>query len=236
MAQRKNGDAGEVDAESRNGGIAGEGRRYRLRLAKQLAVQKHVHAVKAAGDISEKRRLLREFAFYPGHDRRKESSAYHKVHRDMTVTKNLPCMVCGVSFQTLADPKQNPYGADQMETHHHIVEWALANAVDVGRFNKILRPNLAFRHPEKPEYKTDMNAQQVRDWVDHSPDNLWVLCNVHHRAKYFGIHEITYPIWCPMDLLIPDFENYVKHALEKAAAEEKAQKAATSKKVAPRNA
>jgi hypothetical protein len=30
-------------------------------------------------------------------------------------------------------------------------------------------------------------------------DNLWVLCDVHHRAKFLGIHEITYPIWCPMD-------------------------------------
>lgn len=46
--------------------------------------------------------------------------------------------------------------------------------------------------------------------MDHSPDNLWVLCNVHHRAKYLGIHEITYPIWSPMDLLRPDFEAWVE--------------------------
>jgi hypothetical protein len=37
--------------------------------------------------------------------------------------------------------------------------------------------------------------------VDHSPDNLWVLCDVHHRHKFVGIHAITYPIWGPQDLV-----------------------------------
>ena len=29
---------------------------------------------------------------------------------------------------------------------------------------------------------------------DHGEDNLWVLRDVHHRAKFFGIHEVTFPI------------------------------------------
>jgi hypothetical protein len=59
-------------------------------------------------------------------------------------------------------------------------------------------------------YKREMTPEEISDWVDHSEDNLWVLCDVHHRAKFFGIHEINYPIWCPQDLLKSDFAAYVK--------------------------
>jgi hypothetical protein len=65
----------------------------------------------------------------------------------------------------------------------------------------------------------------VAAWVDHSEDNLWVLCDVHHRAKFFGIHEITFPIWGPMDLLRPDFEAYVKGQIADAKAGKKPKKA-----------
>jgi hypothetical protein len=84
-----------------------------------------------------------------------------------------------------------------------------------------MRPNLAHKHPDNPDYKSTMTEQQILDWVDHSSDNLWVLCDVHHRAKYFGIHEITYPIWCPMDMLEPHFDAYVHTELKKEAAKDK---------------
>jgi hypothetical protein len=105
-----------------------------------------------------------------------------------------------------------------METHHHVIEWALANAISADKFNATLLPNLRQRHKDKPEYQNDFTDKQVADWVDHSEDNLWVLCDVHHRAKYFGIHEITFPIWGPMDLLKPDFEAYVKEQIAQAKA------------------
>lgn len=162
-------------------------------------------------DIHENRRQLDERAFYPAHDVRKESSAYAEVHKQLCITDDLPCLVCGVRHSTLGDPEKNRYAAKAMETHHHIIEWALANAIDVGHFNNALRPNLAHRHKDEPMYQTEMTAGQIHDWVDHSPHNLWVLCDVHHRHKFLGIHEISYPIWCPQDLLRPDFENYVKN-------------------------
>jgi len=180
------------------------------RLKDQTKVQTHVNRVKAAKTLTLKRRALDEMAFYPAHDKRTESPEYHKVHVDLTVTRDLPCLVCGVRKSTLDDPGENPYGAKQMETHHHMIEWALANAVDVAKFNKIVRPHLALRHPQVRDYRQDMSVDQVKAWVDHSPDNLWVLCDVHHRAKFLGIHEITYPIWCPMDLMMDDFEAYVR--------------------------
>jgi hypothetical protein len=191
------------------------------RLGDQSPVQFHAERLKAAPTIHAKQRLLSEIAFYPKHAKRTESPKYKIVHNDMVRTKDLPCLVCGVQNSTLKDPKKNTYGARQMETHHHVVEWALANAIDVGKFNRILRPNLAHKHPDNADYKSAMSQQQILDWVDHSSDNLWVLCDVHHRAKYFGIHEITYPIWCPMDMLEPHFDNFVRTELKKEAAKDK---------------
>lgn len=203
------------------------------RLEDQRTVQAHAERLKKIPTVNMKQRLLSEIAFYPKHAKRTETPEYKKVHKDLVVAKDLPCLVCGVQNSTLKNPKRNTYGAKQMETHHHVVEWALANAVDVGKFNRILRPNLAHRHPTNPDYQKPMTQQQVIDWVDHSSDNLWVLCDVHHRAKYFGIHEITHPIWCPMDLLEPDFDDYVRTELKKAtAAGKKAPKKTGAKKTA----
>jgi len=196
------------------------------RLTDQRHTQTQVERLKAAPTINKKQRLLDEIAFYPKHAKRTETKDYIAIHKEMVVKRDLPCLVCGVKNSTLKDPKQNTYGAKQMETHHHVVEWALANAIDPNRFNTILRPNLAFRHGDNALYRQNMSEQEIKDWVDHSPDNLWVLCDVHHRAKYFGIHEITYPIWCPMDLLKPDFEDYVHQELSREAAVGKAKKGA----------
>lgn len=158
---------------------------------------------------------IEELQFYPEHDKRRETPEYKKIHKKLVFDLDLPCLVCGVRNSTLSDPKENPYGARQMETHHHIVEWALQNAIGVDKFNKTLLPHLAHRHPHKSEYKHSFTLEQIRAWVDHSEDNLWVLCNVHHRAKYLGIHEITYPIWSPMDLLRDDFETWVEDEINK---------------------
>jgi hypothetical protein len=165
--------------------------------------------------IHENPRALKERAFYPAHDKRLETPAYKQAHDHLTRTLDLPCLVCGVKNSTLKDKTQNRYGAKQMETHHHVIEWALANAIDPAKFNKIILPHLKVRHPQNPLYaKAALTAQDVSDWVDHSEDNLWVLCDVHHRAAYLGIHEITYPIWCPMDLLRDDFEEYVRQQIQ----------------------
>jgi hypothetical protein len=157
-----------------------------------------------------------ELQFYPAHDQRQETPEYAKAHRHMTIDLDLPCLVCGVKHSTLSNPAENRYGAKQMETHHHIIEWALQNAIDVDKFNKAIRPALAHKHPNDPtwHYETDFDAVTVTAWVDHSEHNLWVLCDVHHRAKYLGIHEITYPIWGPMDLLRPDFETWARNEID----------------------
>jgi hypothetical protein len=180
-----------------------------VRLSQQLAdykvVKQHVQM-----------HTIDELQFYPTHDKRRETREYQAIHEKMVKEKDLPCLVCGVKYSTLHDPKENPYGATQIETHHHIVEWALQDAIDVGKFNKTLRPHLAYRHPNDPvwKYETLFDEKKVRDWVDHSEHNLWVLCNIHHRAQFLGIHEVTYPIWSPMNLLRDDFEEWARKEME----------------------
>jgi len=164
-------------------------------------------------------RMLDERAFYPPHDRRTESPAYAKVHHQMTVVDDKHCLVCGVQHSTLGDIKGNPFGAVQMETHHHVVEWALANAIDEAKFNQHILPGLAraaAARTKDPGYAKvsdlykefdaiyasgHMTLDQIKAWVDHGADNLWVLCDIHHRHKFVGIHAITYPIWGPQDVV-----------------------------------
>ncbi len=195
-------------------------------MVQRLKDQRTVY--RKAQEIHENPRTLKELAFYPAHDKRLETPEYKKAHDHLTKALDLPCLVCGVRNSTLKDKAQNPYGARQMETHHHLVEWSLANAIDPGKFNRIVLPHLKARHPHNPLYaKKALTAEDIAGWVDHSEDNLWVLCDVHHRAPYLGIHEITYPIWCPMDLLLDDFETYVRQQI----AEQKATGRNTAGKV-----
>jgi hypothetical protein len=188
------------------------------RLRDQLKVQKQVNR------IHKDPRLLKEIAFYPEHDKRRETKEYKTVHKKLTQELDLPCLICGIRNSTLKDKQKNSYGARQMETHHHIIEWALDNAVSVEKFNSALLPNLRHRHPGNPQYEKEFTQEDIRNWVDHSQDNLWVLCDVHHRAKYFGIHEITDPIWGPQGLLRDDFEEYVRKEIAAVESKERPKK------------
>lgn len=165
--------------------------------------------------IHELHRRLHERAFYPHHGKRRETAAYRRVREILIVEKNLPCLVCGVTNADLAERRsdKNPYGARAMETHHHVVEWALADAVDVGKFNERIVRHLRQRPHSDPIYRRDFTCKQVRDWIDHHPDNLWVLCDVHHRHKWVGVHAVSGPIWGPQDLLKLRFRQSVTRAL-----------------------
>ena len=169
-------------------------------MARKTSAQKaDISKVHAVG------RLLREIVNYPGHAARRSSPEYVKAHNYLVKKLDLPCLACGVRNSTLKDPTQNRLGAKQMETHHHIIEWALANAIDLDKFNQRVVGQLRAKRHHDPVYDKDFTQTQLLEWIDHHQDNLWVLCNVHHRQALLGIHEITFPIWGPQDLVRDDF-------------------------------
>jgi hypothetical protein len=149
--------------------------------------------------------MLKEQVFYPPHEPRTESKAYAAIHRHLVRELDLPCIACGVRNSTLGDPAKNPAKARAMETHHHVIEWALMNAIDLQKFNERIVALHRAQDPNSPKYNHDFTEQEMKDWVDHDPDNLWVVCDVHHRHELVGIHSITYPIWGPQDLIRPDY-------------------------------
>lgn len=146
------------------------------------------------------KRMLQEDVFYPPHSPRTESPAYEKAHRHLTEELDLPCIVCGVKNSTLNDPVQNWVNAKAIETHHHNIEWALQNSIDLAKFNLRIIARLKVTNPTK--YVRDLTQQEMLDWIDHDPDNLWVVCDVHHRHSLVGIHSVTFPVWNAQDLII----------------------------------
>ncbi len=148
------------------------------------------------------KRLLQEDVFYPPHSPRTESSGYAKIHKYLTHELDLPCIVCGVRNSTLNDTKENWAAAKAIETHHHVLEWALQNAIDLAKFNARIIAWHRAKDPTNPKYVVDFTQQQMLDWIDHDPDNLWVICDVHHRHSLVGIHSVTGPIWGAQDLII----------------------------------
>lgn len=156
-------------------------------------------------------RTLIEDVNYPPHPPRKPSPRYLKSHHQMIVVEDRPCLVCGVRNSTLKDPKQNPYGATAIETHHHYIEDSLANAVDPAKFNAKLLPTLLKRTGDTAKYGHPFTEDEMHDWIHGDTQNLWPLCSAHHRGLKIGVHSITGPIWGVQDLLIDgyDLTNFV---------------------------
>ncbi|MBF4499652.1 hypothetical protein, partial [Vibrio vulnificus] len=71
------------------------------------AVAKH-RADPAAdtGAIHGRPAVLLDPMFYPEHNKRTESANYAATHRKLTITDDLPCLVCGVRHSTLGDAQK----------------------------------------------------------------------------------------------------------------------------------
>lgn len=79
---------------------------------------------------------------------------------------------------TLGDPKQNLFGALDLETHHYPIERCLLDACDPKK--------IAVVFPQVKDRAT------LEDFID-SEANMMVLCDVHHRHPFFGIHHLVGP-------------------------------------------
>ena len=119
------------------------------------------------------------------------------------------------------------------------VDWRpfkFKNAIDAGKFNQHILPGLKRQADQRrgakddydkwpdlykefdSDYDAPMGVDRIKQWIDHAYDNLWVLCDVHHRHKFVGIHAISYPIWGPQDVIDQDLvEQEIKQAMTAGA-------------------
>jgi hypothetical protein len=153
--------------------------------------------------VTELRRTLSETVWYPAHPPRTASALYTQTHHQLVAVEDRPCVVCGVRNSTLRTPA-NKVNAKALETHHALIEWAGANAIDWDK--------LAADHPDLRTlmqlagayhahllanggaFDGALDPSIVTAFVD-SPDQMLVICDQHHRSSGKGVHMITGPIW-----------------------------------------
>lgn len=138
--------------------------------------------------IHQVNKTLKETYNVPGHAPRSRSDVFTATRKQLVDISDTPCYICGVRQSTMKDANQNLYGSTQMEQHHCIVEYALANAVDWD----ILKQE----HPDFPDWdKVDSTDAKTYKYFVDSAYNSKILCDVHHRGTNRGIHAIEYPVW-----------------------------------------
>lgn len=140
-------------------------------------------------------RILHECAYYPAHPPRSEGEAYKAIHHKLVVVEDLPCYICGAKYSE----------GSPNETHHFHLEWALAEAADAEKL-----------HADNPSVPLN-DEQALLNWIDHSEENLLVLCPDHHRHKLMGIHNISHPDWIAQKYLKDEFLKEWKKQEELAA-------------------
>ncbi len=156
----------------------------------------------------------------PAHPPREETPIYRATHHKLVVEEDTPCIVCGVKNSTLDDPKQNPFGAKALETHHFPIERSLLEACDWQKVKEHF--GFAAFHLKGPE---DLEA-----FVD-SEDNMMVVCDIHHRSKQYGIHHLLAQDWFIQPFLREGYR--IAASKEEAAAIERADEALIEQQKVP---
>jgi hypothetical protein len=109
---------------------------------------------------------------YPEHEPRESDPHYHVFHETRRRLKRLGALKCWIDN---ADCQGN------IELHHSLVEFSLANIVDVDHFRALY-----------PEFHVESDDAFL-DWIN-GEGNLLPLCSRHH-VGILGIHTIHYPAW-----------------------------------------
>ncbi|MBA2391145.1 MAG: hypothetical protein H0V70_00180 [Ktedonobacteraceae bacterium] len=118
---------------------------------------------------------IAEVEMTPPHPPREDTPLYMRTHHRLVITLDTPCAICGVRHSTLSNPRENPFHAQAIETHHYPVERSLLNACDPRKLGVVF-----------PQVK---DRKSMEAFID-SEENLMVLCDIHHRHPHYGIHHI----------------------------------------------
>ena len=127
--------------------------------------------------IHDFEKTLHENYFVPPHPPRTESEGYKKLLKKLH-NENFSCIVCGLHYNDIKNPTINKIGATNIECHHKVVEWAWHTVADQNKVGS-----------DYPQV-IHMTRQEFLNWLDHSEDIAMGLCDIHHRHRDMGIHEV----------------------------------------------
>ena len=129
-----------------------------------------------------------EIATYPPHGPRRSDPHYkifNAARKHLVDVLGVGCWIGGATKAQLREGLSHGhlcYGAQQLEAHHHIAEFAGLNEVD---WEKVAQ--------DFPLLEIDSDEAFLR--AAESDGGLLILCDKHHRGPYHGIHTITEPVW-----------------------------------------
>lgn len=109
--------------------------------------------------------------YYPSHEPRENDSHYplfNAARKRLKKAGKLICWRCGTT--------------ENIQLHHALVEFALANGVDIEKFGHLY-----------PELLTEISDEAFAALVE-SEGNLMPLCQPCHTGEQ-GIHVLPYPAW-----------------------------------------
>lgn len=116
---------------------------------------------------------------FPAHEPRESDPHYHAFNAARRRLEKLGALKCWID---------NADCQGAIELHHAIVEFSLAQIVDVAHFEKLY-----------PEFKID-DDEKFLTWIN-AEANLLPLCVQHHRGV-IGVHSIHYPAWVVQRFMI----------------------------------
>jgi hypothetical protein len=119
---------------------------------------------------------------YPDHTPRQGDvhyvafNTYHRAHSKTSV-----CFVgARLGFDSCSDALGKPMldqpGHPGLELHHHYLEFAVINSVDI--------------HAIEVDYPNLTSIELVQEWAESDPNFMW-LCALHHRGAG-GAHHAAY--------------------------------------------
>lgn len=108
--------------------------------------------------------------YYPSHEPRKGDPHYRLFNqmRRKLIAAGARCWICGTS--------------KNLEIHHNEIEYAAATGVDLAKFEHLF---------PGAHVKTE---EDLLNWCE-SPSNAKVLCALHHRGPFNGVHHVPLPNW-----------------------------------------
>ena len=139
---------------------------------------------------------------YPSHGCRAVKQ-FNELTEERVVKGNQGCFICGVTAEDIRTKPQFKACGD-IQLHHCLAQFALENGVDVDKWNNTVIPLFnegIIWNPNKLKLTAPMSAKQIHDFVNFGNANMLPLCQKHHRGKYTGIHNLTYPIWISQKFL-----------------------------------